>query len=148
MRRLVMEAEGEVIRVVSEDGVDVYSTHSNVYKKEERVSLLKLSKGNIHLCMMKVWIKKKKRGKKLQPGVWEYKIELSHDDKNRIEQQASAHSTTKRPEFGWIRDRVPNKVRLETVSHVNGQTDKDNENMEGKAPKVASESLGWPHCGR
>ena len=79
----------------------------------------------------------KKRGESSQPGVWEYKIVLIHDDMNTIDKQASADSMTKRPEFGWISNRVPNKtnsglvgkVRLEKVSHKNGRTDMDNESM-------------------
>ena len=121
-----------------------FSTHSNVYKKETRVSLLRINKDSIRLCMKKVWISEKKRGKTSHPGVWDYNILLSHDNNNKIEH---ADGSTKRPQHGWIRDRVTNKndaglagkVWLETISHVNGRTDKYNENMEGKAPKVASE---------
>ena len=116
-----------------------------MFIKEKHVPFFRLSKDNIRFCMKKVWHPEKKRGESSQPGVWEYKIVLSHDDMITIEKQASADSRTKRPAFGWISDRVPNKtdsglagkVRLETVSHENGRTDMDNENMERKAPKVA-----------
>ena len=133
------------LRVVSEDGVDVYSTHASVIIKEERVSLFRLSKNSIRVCVEKRCISEKKRGETSHSLVWLYKIGLSHDDKNKIEQHARTDSRTKRPTFGWIRERVPNKtdagfagkVRLERISQVNGLTDKYNENMEGKAPKVA-----------
>ena len=43
-----MESEGKFLRIVFEDGVDVYNIHPNVYINKERVSLLRLSKDNIH----------------------------------------------------------------------------------------------------
>ena len=72
---------------------------------------------------------------------------MSHDGKNRIEQQDSADIRTNIPEFGWIKYILPNKFWMETVSHINRETYKRNKNTEGKAPKVAS-NMCWPHCGR
>ena len=146
----VMEVEIQFLRIVSEDGVDVYPKNSHTNRKKKWGPILRLSKDNIRLCMKKVWFLENKRGETLQSGVWEYKILLHHDDMIRIEQHANADSRTTIPKFGWIRHRVPNKtdsglagdVRLETVSHENGRTDKDNENMERKVPKVASDKFG------
>ena len=85
IQQLVMESEGKFLRIVFEDGVDVYNIHPNVYINKERVSLLRLSKDNIHFWMKKLWIPENNKGESSYPGVDEYRIELNHDDMSRIE---------------------------------------------------------------